>query len=145
MACHLFQLASLSLDISGGTPGYTVEWEDGTIDDQRSGLNAGTYSVTATDNNGCTSTAEVALEETGTCTASISGGAWEDMNRNGVVDENDNPVPNMLIEIMTSGDLFVDSARSGADGSYIFEDLPAGDFLFESYSAYRLQHFKGFE
>lgn len=39
--------------VSGGTPGFTFLWDDGTTDFARNGLASGTYFVTATDTNGC--------------------------------------------------------------------------------------------
>ena len=42
---------------SGGTPGYTYKWSQGSTIDEITGLLPGTYSVTVTDANGCISTA----------------------------------------------------------------------------------------
>ncbi len=41
---------------SGGTPGYTYTWSNGGVGATISNLAAGTYTVTLTDNNGCTFT-----------------------------------------------------------------------------------------
>ena len=38
----------------GGVPPFTYMWEDGSDDQERTGLPSGTYSVTVTDANGCT-------------------------------------------------------------------------------------------
>ena len=40
---------------NGGTPGYSYSWDDSNSGNLRAGLVAGTYTVTATDSNGCTS------------------------------------------------------------------------------------------
>ena len=44
----------ISVTVSGGTPPYVYEWSDGTTDNPAIQLTAGTYTVTATDVNGCT-------------------------------------------------------------------------------------------
>lgn len=53
-ACEGAATAVLRATASGGTGTYTYRWNDGTTGAVRSGLPAGTYSVTATDANGCT-------------------------------------------------------------------------------------------
>lgn len=44
---------TITLSPSGGTGGFTYRWEDGSDADNRSGLPAGSYAVTITDDNGC--------------------------------------------------------------------------------------------
>ena len=48
---------SISLDVSGGTPPYTFEWSDGSDEQNRTNLAEGTYTVSVTDQNGCTTVA----------------------------------------------------------------------------------------
>ncbi|MBK9257397.1 MAG: gliding motility-associated C-terminal domain-containing protein [Saprospiraceae bacterium] len=66
---------SISITVSGGTPGYTVRWSGSptTIPDGNTtgpltagSLGAGTYSVTATDANGCTAVRNAIVVEEGT-------------------------------------------------------------------------------
>lgn len=47
---------SISLNIAGGTPGYTATWSNGSTGTSISGLCAGNYSVIIQDANGCTFT-----------------------------------------------------------------------------------------
>ncbi|MFM9057347.1 MAG: gliding motility-associated C-terminal domain-containing protein [Bacteroidota bacterium] len=54
---------SIDLSVLGGTPGYTYQWSNGSGSEDPSGLQAGTYSVLVTDNNGCTETASVVVTE----------------------------------------------------------------------------------
>ena len=54
IACFGQTTGSISLNVSGGTPGYTYSWGDGPTTQNRSGLAAGIYEVTVTDNAGCT-------------------------------------------------------------------------------------------
>ncbi len=140
IACDKFQLATISLSIQGGSPDLNIEWSDGSSDIIREELDMGTYSVTVTDANGCTATDEVILEETGTCTSVIGGLVWEDLNRDGVRDQDDPRLNNMLVMIFTANEQFMDSTRSNADGVYSFSSLPKGDFFLktEPLNGYRI-------
>lgn len=46
---------------SGGTPGYTYLWSDGQVTQTAVGLAAGTYNVTVTDANGCSTSTSVTV------------------------------------------------------------------------------------
>ena len=128
IACDQFQLGRVSLDIRGGIPDYSIEWSDGSTEIQRSELDEGTYSVTVTDANGCEATAEIQMEETAICSASISGSVWEDMARDGIRDEEDRIVEGMQILLIKTDGTILRSASSDAFGVYAFPMLPAGDF-----------------
>lgn len=58
---------------SGGTAGYTYLWSNGSTTDSIGGLAPGTYTVTVTDQNGCTSTGSGQVDEFG-CIVSIDLG-----------------------------------------------------------------------
>ena len=47
----------------GGTPGYTYNWSSGGTNANETNLTAGTYTVTVTDVNGCTATAQIVIGE----------------------------------------------------------------------------------
>lgn len=55
--CFGQSTGAINLSISGGASPYTYLWSDGATTQNRSGLAAGTYSVTITDANNCTQTA----------------------------------------------------------------------------------------
>ncbi|SEQ38085.1 Por secretion system C-terminal sorting domain-containing protein [Neolewinella agarilytica] len=54
---------TLTVVADGGTADYTYEWSNGQTDATATGLVAGTYTVTVTDANGCTETAEGTVNE----------------------------------------------------------------------------------
>ncbi|RYY64783.1 MAG: hypothetical protein EOO12_08740, partial [Chitinophagaceae bacterium] len=56
IACFGGNTGAINLTPAGGTGPYTFLWNNGATTEDRTGLNAGTYSVTITDNNGCQST-----------------------------------------------------------------------------------------
>ena len=63
---------SISLTVSGGTGSYTYLWNDGVTSKDRTGLSAGSYSVTVTDEKGCTKTTNFIVGSPN-CTISVSG------------------------------------------------------------------------
>lgn len=63
ISCFGFSDGSVDLTIGGGNPGYTYVWNTGALTEDISGIPAGTYTVTATDVNGCTIPASITLVE----------------------------------------------------------------------------------
>ncbi|MEZ4967983.1 MAG: SdrD B-like domain-containing protein [Saprospiraceae bacterium] len=57
---------SAQANATGGTPPYTYLWDDGQMTALATGLSAGMHSVTVTDSVGCSSAANVTIEQTGT-------------------------------------------------------------------------------
>ena len=87
IACNGGNTGSINLTPNGGTPGYTFSWGGGITTEDRTGLAAGTYSVTITDANSCTRTVNATVTQSppvsGTITVtnvSCNGGS------NGVID-----------------------------------------------------------
>jgi gliding motility-associated-like protein len=52
---------SIELQISGGTPEYSIFWQDGSNDKVKSNLNTGNYTVTVVDANDCSSNLNIGL------------------------------------------------------------------------------------
>ncbi|HIO72688.1 MAG TPA: PKD domain-containing protein [Flavobacteriales bacterium] len=75
-----------TVSVASGTPAYTYAWNDsGTqTNANATGLCVGSYSVTVTDANGCTSNGNVSIIETGTFNGSISDSS--DISCNGAND-----------------------------------------------------------
>lgn len=66
VSCHGGTDGGLTADVSGGTPGYTYQWNQGisSVTATAGGLSAGvSYSVTITDSNGCTLSVSQTLSE----------------------------------------------------------------------------------
>lgn len=63
VTCHGNTDGAVNLTASGGTPPYTYNWSTGAISEDLSNLSAGTYTVTVTDDNGCTAVASQPVTE----------------------------------------------------------------------------------
>jgi hypothetical protein len=63
VSCNGNSNGTINITASGGTPGYTYAWSDGSAAEDRTGLAAGTYTVTVTDANGCTATRTEAITQ----------------------------------------------------------------------------------
>ncbi len=61
--CHGVCDGSASVSVSGGTSPYSYSWSNGATDSSITGLCAGTYTVTVTDNNGCQEQDTVTINE----------------------------------------------------------------------------------
>lgn len=62
-SCTGINNGSITLSVSGGTAPYTYLWNTGATTQNLSGLAAGTYSVTVTDNNGCKQNASFSITQ----------------------------------------------------------------------------------
>jgi hypothetical protein len=75
VSCFGSSNGSINLSVSGGTPGFIFVWSNGATTEDLSGLTAGTYSVTVTDNNGCTATKSVTITEPQPLTSTVAPGS----------------------------------------------------------------------
>ncbi|SDJ97204.1 T9SS type A sorting domain-containing protein [Flavobacterium noncentrifugens] len=66
IACNGGSNGTINLTPSGGTAPYTFNWGGGITTEDRTGLAAGSYSVTITDANGCTGTVNAAVTQPAT-------------------------------------------------------------------------------
>jgi gliding motility-associated-like protein len=73
VSCNGGSNGSASVSVSGGTPGYTYSWSpSGGTAASATGLTAGTYVCTITDNNGCTTTENFTVTQPSVITATTS-------------------------------------------------------------------------
>lgn len=61
VSCHFCLDGSVTLTPDLGVPPYTYYWSDGITIGSRTGMHAGDYGITVTDNNGCTLVQEIGL------------------------------------------------------------------------------------
>lgn len=73
VSCNGGSNGSASVNITGGTPTYTVNWSNGATGTSASGLSAGPYTVTVTDQNQCVGTVTITITEPPAINVSISG------------------------------------------------------------------------
>ena len=63
ITCYGLSDGTVSVSFSGGTSPYIFNWSNGGSSDIETGVNAGGYDITVTDNNGCTATSSVVVTE----------------------------------------------------------------------------------
>ena len=71
VTCNGLNNGSAVVTANGGTPNYTYAWSNGGSNASNSNLAPGTYSVTVTDANGCTSVSSVIISEPTLLTSAI--------------------------------------------------------------------------
>ncbi len=71
VSCNSGNNGSATVLQSGGTPTYTYIWSNGQTNATATGLVAASYTVTVTDNKGCTSTSSVTITQPTLLTSSI--------------------------------------------------------------------------
>ncbi|MDX2280653.1 MAG: SdrD B-like domain-containing protein, partial [Saprospiraceae bacterium] len=85
--CFGASTGSIDLTVTGGTAPYTYNWGAGQPTTQdRSGLAAGTYTVTVTDAGGCTKTASATITEPSAVVLSVTASNATCGNANGSID-----------------------------------------------------------
>ena len=63
VSCNGNASGSANLTVTGGTPAYSFNWTGGVTSEDLSGVIAGTYDVTVSDANGCSTTSSIIINE----------------------------------------------------------------------------------
>lgn len=77
VSCNGGADGSATATVSGGTAAYTFLWSSGSTSSVLTGLAAGTYTLTVTDANGCTATAQAVISQPTAISTSITVNANE--------------------------------------------------------------------
>jgi SprB repeat len=129
---------SINLSVSGGTPGYTYLWDTGATTEDISGLVAGLYSVTITDNNACVTYAFGVLTDPGVFTISSVGYdvACAGLNNGAINVTASNDTVNMTNPGVLISEFMANPA--GADSSKEWVELIATKFIDFSATPYTI-------
>lgn len=115
---------SVSVVVDGGTFPYTYAWDDNSTSPDRNNLPAGTYSVTVTDANNCTTECMVTLQ----AFSGIGNFVWEDFNANGQQDPGEPGLDDYPVYLKDASGTIIDSIRTDLDGNYSFTGLTPGTY-----------------
>ena len=96
----------VTISVTGGSGSYTYLWDTGATTQSINGLAAGTYDVTVTDTNGCSTTESVTIEVTESIiNQSLNGSLWNQIGGN--------------IDGEAGNDLLGDALAVSEDGSVV--------------------------
>ena len=116
ISCFGADDGSIDLVVSGGTGAYTFQWSNGASSEDLSNLAPGTYTVTITDANGCSTSEQYTVTEPALLVASGTKSS-----HNG-------------FEITCNGadDGSIDLSVSGGTSPYVYSWTKTGDALYSS-------------
>lgn len=115
---------SISVEVDGGTIPYTYVWDDNSTNPNRNGLPTGTYSVTVTDANNCTTECMVTLQ----AFAGIGDFVWIDLDLDGMQDPNEPGLGDYPVYLKNEAGMIIDSTRTDENGFYSFMGLDPGTY-----------------
>lgn len=113
-------------EVTGGTGPYEYRWNNGADTETITGLGVGTFSVTITDANGCSTSCEVELKPA----ARIGDFVWLDINRNGIQDPGEPGIGGVTVIVtgVVEDDAYADTTTTDANGIYGFDVPPPGNY-----------------
>ncbi|MEN0005495.1 MAG: T9SS type A sorting domain-containing protein [Bacteroidota bacterium] len=116
----------LDVEAVGGTPPYTFEWSDGQTGPRATGLAEGTYSVTTTDSEGCTTVCALALLPTPCVNVTDPGVIGFDQV---ICGAGNDPDPIISLEPASGGEgtleyMWMSSTGPTVFNNYVWEPIP---------------------
>ncbi len=63
VSCFAGGDGSITVSVTGGSPPYSYLWNDGNINQNRSGISSGAYTLSVTDNNSCVASISVSITQ----------------------------------------------------------------------------------
>ncbi len=108
----------------GGTLPYTYLWSNDEVTQTIDGLSSGTYSVTITDANNCTTVCTNTLR----ALSGIGDFVWQDDNANGQQDPGEMGIEDFPVFLKNAAGNIIDSTRTDENGRYSFLGLEPGTY-----------------
>lgn len=102
---------SVTLDVWGGAGGYTFNWSNGATTQNITNVLAGSYSVTVTDSNGCTSSSEVNIDSPAPIILNVQG------------------IGNVSCNGGSDGSIFADAFGGNPGYTFVWNNGDTGSFI----------------
>ncbi len=112
---------------TGGEPPYSFVWGDGSTGSELQNVPAGQYYVTVYDANGCQADTMIAVAEKD-C-GLIGDYVWEDMNANGIQEQNEPAIKNVEVILYDGQNSPLDTTYTDDLGNYYFYSLHQGQYF----------------
>ena len=90
---------SATVNVSGGTPGYTLSWDIGANTQTINSLGVGVYTCCVTDANGCVGCDSYAVIDATMDTICVSGQVFCDQDNNGIMNSGELPLANVPVTL----------------------------------------------
>ena len=118
ISCFGGSNGSVAATVQGGTTPYSYQWSNGASLPNISGISSGTYSITVTDQKGCSTNSSIALTQPGEIITTVSPDAYIRCDSTGAVYASATGGTGTLIYSWSNGVLNDTSAVSNS-GSYL--------------------------
>ncbi|MBL7831682.1 MAG: T9SS type A sorting domain-containing protein, partial [Saprospiraceae bacterium] len=140
--CFNGKNGQIQTNVTGGTAPYVFDWDNAQDIQNPSNLGIGTYNLTVTDKNGCTSKHTVTISGYQNSCINIGDYIWIDGNKNGLQDGSEKGVNGIKVNLIDIGpDMLVGTSddkivatqttktKGLEQGYYLFENVDAGKYV----------------